>query len=112
GYACRAQCPKRLLKSFVPPIEQVVISKRAAGDVGRRQAADVPRAHAVEHRLVGPVVLALGDGGLKVDDPHIRPGGIHLWERVAPDVGEVYRSWDWAVSDLGQMNVLARVTDI
>src|SRR5262249_5030692 len=68
--------------------------------------------HAVEHRLTAPEVIALGDGCLKVDDPHVRPGGVHLYERVSPDVVEAYRPWDRAVSDLGELRVFPRVADI
>src|SRR5215510_15511513 len=68
--------------------------------------------HAVEHRFAAPEVIALGDGCLKVDDPHVRTGGVHHYERVPPDVVEAYRPWDRAVSDLGEMRVFARVADI
>src|SRR5262249_22670151 len=47
-----------------------------------------------------------------VDDSHLRPGGVHLYERVSPDVVEAYRPWDRAVSDLGELRVFARIADI
>ena len=99
---------ERLEEAPRPPVEHVVVRERAAVDPRGRQAPDVRRVHPVEDGLRERGVVARRHGGLEVDDARVRPAGLELGERVAPDVVESRRTRDRPARGLGEFDVAAR----
>src|SRR5439155_10854570 len=78
---------------------------------GGGEAADVGRMHPVIDALVDPVVAAC-HGSFEVDDSGVGPSAGELVERVAPDVGVGYATWNRAVGALGEPHVVDRIAQV
>ena len=100
-----------LEQACLTPIEHMVVREFAAVDSGGGEGADVGRMHPVVDALVDPVVAAR-HGSFEVDDSGVGPSAGELVERVAPDVGVGYATWNRAVGALGEPHVVDRIAQV
>jgi len=95
-------------KTLVAPVQHMVVGQHAAVELGRREARQVVRMHAVLDALAGPGLAAGGDGGFQVDDAEVRLMAIQFRQRIAPGIGIVHRQRQRAEALLGQGHIVAR----
>jgi hypothetical protein len=104
------QAVERVKQTGLTPIENVVVGEHAAIELSSGETGHIARSHAVVNLLIRRHAV-MRDAGFKIDDPQIRLLRIQFRQRLAPDIGEVHRSWDRPAPCLSQSDVAARIPD-
>ncbi|MNQ98305.1 hypothetical protein D3C85_1139890 [compost metagenome] len=111
GHAAARQGRQRIGETFAAPVQHMVVGQYAAIDARREDGREVRRIHAVVDAL-GLRPTAPGHGGFQVDQAHLGPAPLQVFQCIAPDVGVIDRARQGAVQPFGQPHIATGILEV